>query len=440
MITLQNAVDVISGKQQEQMLYLRSIIANKFPIILSALRLVDHEYTAVKRHKGYNLVKRDSKKLGFVYYVRYWHKGSMLSSKWCTHTNIYEEACKFAEENRERLISRYLTKTGGDAVRFFKEFYDLKNAVYQSETIRNGEISEKRRKRYKSMIENKFIPFLKARKISAFEEITTSVLDDFQDIQLAEGARRNTSKEGDKTKSMKAQSVNDDMLAVRKVFKYMIRKGMVKNNPFQNLLPVPERQEDKKTHGCYELDLMRGIFEKRWKDKKSYLLNLIIYTTDMRNSEIKSFSKSDIISILGVQFIDLKMSKTKNGERLIPLHKKVYKKIQEYAAGIDKDTPIFGDTSCHQFSKAYKELGKMLKVTDEFLEKENIKFYSGRHFWKTLMNANKLGEEAEERFMGHKVSGDVSKLYNHRDKQGKESLVKKAKEIFKILETKLFIK
>jgi hypothetical protein len=39
--------------------------------------------------------------------------------------------------------------------------------------------------------------------------------------------------------------------------------------------------------------------------------------------------------------------------------------------------------------------------------------------------------------MGHKVSGDVSKNYNHKDKQGREKLLKKAKEVFTILDKKL---
>ena len=55
-----------------------------------------------------------------------------------------------------------------------------------------------------------------------------------------------------------------------------------------------------------------------------------------------------------------------------------------------------------------------------------------------MMNAGGLGEEAEEIFMGHKVSNNVSKLYNHKDKRGKELIVKKAKEVFSILDQYIF--
>ena len=204
------------------------------------------------------------------------------------------------------------------------------------------------------------------------------------------------------------------------------------------MLPVPEKQEEKKTHGCYELEKMKGIFSKRWKDKESYLLNLVIYTTDMRNIEIKRFCRNDLITIAGCHFIDLKKSKTENGVRLVPLHDTVYRKIAAYAQEMDGDTPIFGAITEYRFKKAYLCLGTMMGVSEEFLRKHNITYYSGRHFWKTLMNAGGLGEDAEEIFMGHKVSGDVAKLYNHRDMRGKQVIVKKAREVFKILDTYLF--
>jgi hypothetical protein len=54
------------------------------------------------------------------------------------------------------------------------------------------------------------------------------------------------------------------------------------------------------------------------------------------------------------------------------------------------------------------------------------------------MSSEGLGEDIEEFFMGHKVSGDVSKNYNHKDKRGREKLLEKAKEVFAILEKKLF--
>jgi site-specific recombinase XerD len=424
MMTLREALTADVDANRFNALALRSALIQECPRIISALHLVDAEYTAHGRSRGYNLVKREHKKLGFVYYVRYWHAGKMLPSKWCTHTNDYEQARAFAAREREELVSGYLRNNDCRMIRFFKRFFDTGSETYRNECLRNGEMSESRRHRYQSVMVNKFIPFLRQRKIKGAEAISAAILDDFQETLLSRG--------------MKPQSVNDDIIAVRKAFTYLTRKGLIRENPCLNLQDIPERMKDRGTHGCYEIGKIRGVFDKRWSDKHSYLLNLIIYTTDMRNSEIKSFSKEDIIELGDCHFISLKKSKTGNGIRLVPLHDFVYRKVMSYAQGKAAEAPVFGDLSDYRFSKAYKALAGMLKVSADFLKAKNITYYSGRHFWKTLMNAEGLGEDVEEVFMGHKVSGDVAKLYNHRDMHGRRLIVKKAKEVFRILDRKVF--
>jgi hypothetical protein len=41
--------------------------------------------------------------------------------------------------------------------------------------------------------------------------------------------------------------------------------------------------------------------------------------------------------------------------------------------------------------------------------------------------------------MGHKVSADVAKRYNHKDKQGKKKLIERAKKVFQILNRYIFL-
>ena len=422
-MTLQSALEAVSG-EQENVLYLRALVENKHPKIMKALRLIDEDRKTVRRAKGFNLIKVANKKHGFVYYVRYWHNGAMLPSKWCTCTNNYDEACEYALVNREALIAQYLGKTRGEVVRFFERFFEADNPIFQNECKRNNEITEENRKRFLSTITKKFVPFLLERKIRTFKAITVPLLDDYQDVLLSSG--------------LISKSVNIEMLPVGRVLKYLTRKGIIETNPYVSLEPVPLKAGETKTHGCYELDKLYGIFDKEWEDRKSFLLNLIGYTTNMRNCEIRAFSKNDILLIDECRFIDIKKSKTENGIRLVPLHDAVCRHILDYACKAEAGTPIFGTASKDSFNKAARVMGKMMGVTEKFLAEHNITFYSGRHAWKTMMNAGGLGEDAEEVFMGHKVSGDVAKLYNHRDKQGQDKIVKKAKEAFAILDTMLF--
>lgn len=93
-------------------------------------------------------------------------------------------------------------------------------------------------------------------------------------------------------------------------------------------------------------------------------------------------------------------------------------------------------------SKTYElanlNLAGFTKYSPERLLQENITFYSGRHFWKTLMNHGGLGDDVEEYFMGHKVSASVKERYNHKDKRGKKNKLEKAKKIFQILDKYIF--
>ena len=274
------------------------------------------------------------------------------------------------------------------------------------------------------MILKDFLPFLEANKVQTFGQLDVPLLNDFQDALLA--------------KDMKAVTVNSQLTAVGKVIKYLTRKGIIKTNPYLSLEPVPAREGEKKTHGCFELNKIKGVFEKKWQDNTSRLLNMIIYTMDMRNSEITRMTKGDISVMDGCHFLQVRASKTASGIRLITLHDTVFKEIKEYAKDMGETEPMFGGFKSDRFMRASSDLGKMLGASEDYLKENFITFYSGRHFWKTMMSAGGLGEDAEEFFMGHKVSGNVAKLYNHRDKRGKDLLVKKAKEVYAILDQYIF--
>jgi integrase len=421
MRSLTEALALVRGEREEPGLS-GSRLRSEFPDTLRALRLLDADF-GPKRPKGFGLVKRETKKTGFVYYVRYCHEGKMLPSKWNTHTGSVEEAERFARENRGRLVGEYLKRHNGRDFKILEGFFREDSAYLACEQKRSRALSESTRKNYEAVITRKFLPFLKAARIFLFEKITAETLSDFQDALLAGG--------------IKPQTVNDHLKAVRKVFRYVCRKGIVKENPCRALESIPVQNEDRKERGCYELGKLRGVFNRQWQDHISYLLCLMIYTTGMRNEEINRIRPCDIISPGGCRFIDVKESKTENGIRLVPLHERVYEKLKSRAKGKKTDEYIFGDCSAEDYSRAGAELARRLGMSGE-AKKQNITFYSGRHFWKTLMNSEGLGEDVEEIFMGHKVSGDVAKLYNHRDKQGKKLMIKKARQVFSILDRRIF--
>ncbi|GHV81481.1 hypothetical protein AGMMS49991_00390 [Spirochaetia bacterium] len=433
MLDFQNALAIAAGKSESTIENIRAQFLIKYPTVITALKLLDKEYTTPRIVKGYYLGKRVNKKMGFVYYVRYLDNGKLLSSKWCTHTNNYYEAERFAIENRERLVSVYKKKKAFHLFDILREYYKKDSRYMKVDFSRNRVISDHQRKNYLNVMENSFIPFLESENVKSFIEIDSALIARYQNHLLLNNA-------------IKPQTVNGYVYGIGAVFLHLCNIGVIKDNPFNNVKSIPERGRNVKERGCYHVDMLNGVFNRVWKDKTSYFLDLLIYTTNLRNSEIERIKLENIIKIGGCHFIEITQSKTENGLRMVPLHDFVYKKITGFAAEKQKlqEDYLFSKNGktlkSYYYKNAAYELGRQLKLEKEEIDRQNITFYSGRHFWKTLMNAEGLGDDIEEIFMGHSVSKDVAKSYNHRDKQGNKKMLLKTKRMFKILDEKIFKK
>jgi integrase len=297
MIGLAEALRLVK-QQQHNHDSIRAFIAGNYPDTLRALKTIDMEAVQARRRKGFNLVKRENKKYGFLYYVRYWHSPilKMLPNAWNTHTNDIKKAEKFARENKNRLIERYLQKHDTQMYSTLESFFDGKPE--------NSHLSERCRTEYRAAIANRFIPFLKSENIASLGQITAKTLVNYQDCLMARGIR--------------PQTANNYLKPVRQIFAYLFRRGAIDENPADWVRGIPVRKKDKKKRGCYEVDKLKGVFNRRWKEPLPYLLSLLIYTTGMRDIEIKRMRKEDIALINGCRFIRVKQSKTENGIRLAP--------------------------------------------------------------------------------------------------------------------------
>ena len=436
----------------------------QFPEAIAALREYDRRLTAQKRRvraKDYYLVKVSNKKSGFLFYVRYRDKGKLLPSKWSTGTNNYEDAERFAAACREDILGDYYRKkeersagAGMPEAAAGKpeaaareahpaseppdtaELYPVLEAGYKPGSAylaaaknRGRTLNAKTVSVYNHFMNKKFIPFLREQGISSFSEIAPPVIFNLQERLLAGGNMPGT--------------VNRYPGSVKAVFDYLFMKGLIRENVFDRakMLKTGGRRAGT-VRGCLESGKVRGAFSEPWENRRQYLLCLMIYAAGMRNSEIEKIRVKDIIQIGGAHFVNVVKSKTENGRRAAPLHPFVHKQLAAYAKNLHPESYIFSAKGNHNQSAVYKAantaLGERIGMSAEQMKEQRITFYSGRHFWKTVMNAGGLGEDVEEYFMGHKVSGDVRKRYNHKDRQGKDKLLEKAREIFTVLDWELF--
>jgi integrase len=406
----------------------------RFPEAIHGLKELDKQCAGPRKPKGYNLTKVPNKKLGFVYYVRYIEKGRLIPSRWCTHTNDPELAARFAVNNRETLLARYHEKNSprrktAELYGVMRRYYEANSPYLETDAGRGRTITEATRRTYQHFMTGQWVPYLKKQGVKTFDGIDTPFMARFQNHCLREGK--------------KPQTIAHYISTISLVFGHLLIEGGVTRNPCAGLAALKPGEGDRTARGCYETDALRGAFNKPWADKTSYLLSLIIYTTNMRNSEIERVQGTDIITIGGCRYIDIPRSKTKNGVRLVPLHEFVYQKIIKFMGEKNKAAGDYifsakgGGLSGSVYKKSTLALAGAIGYPADKLSEEHITFSSGRHFWKTLMNAEGLGD-VEEYFMGHKISSDVAERYNHRDKRGREKIVEKAREVFQILDKALF--
>jgi len=403
------------------------------PEFIEELKKFSAKFVDPREPKRYYLEPVKNKKLGFVYYVKYLHNGVLLRTKWTTGTNDKELAIKFAIENRERLLNEYFgrgEKPSIDIYYVLKNYY-AKDSQYLDIDIKRGRsIKEKHRIFCYNFINRSFIPYLKKNGVKTVEDITTPFLAKFQNYLL-------TNKKG-----VKPMTVNIRISHISMIFNRLLLDGLISVNPCKSLVSIKSKKGDKKITGCYDIEKLKGVFNKRWGNDFYYLLNLLIYSTNLRNCEIENININDFVLIDNFHFLNVPDSKTPNGIRTVPIHDFVYKKLIDYAKKNNKTDYILKPKAkiiqSTDYKKAAIELAKHLGFTEDYMKKENITFYSGRHFWKTLTDAEGLGDIGEI-FMGHKVSTDVSKIYNHKDKIGRAKKLEKVKHLFEILDKYIFI-
>jgi integrase len=414
--------------EKDQLEKLRAFYESEFPEAIKALKEFDSHFSfGTYQPKGYSLCKVKNKRHGFLYYVRYCENGKLIPSRWCTHTNDRASAEQFARDNRTRIIDAYFYRKNQGLYAILSNYYKEGSVYSKTEKERGRVLGARTRTIYYNFTKKVLIPFLKKRGIQDFADITPPVIAALQNKLLKKGN--------------KPQTINRSLGSFKAILDYLVMNGKLEENVFSKVTMLKAGKKSYHVRGCHEINALKGIFQKTWDDPFSYLLCLIIYTTGMRNSEIERVQVQDLITINGCTFIDIPRSKTENGARIVPLHPFVYKKLLAYIDETGKEAGdyLFSENGRHIQSPVYKkaneDMGKLVQTEADAMK--NISFYSGRHFWKTLMSSEDLGN-IEEYFMGHKVSKDVRKLYNHLDKQGQKKIAAKAKESFKILDKYLF--
>jgi integrase len=331
------------------------------------------------------------------------------------------------------VISRILNKCfsreeRNDLYAVLHNYYKKGSPYLAIDIVRGRKINETSRQILHGFIVNTFIPFLRENEIRNFNEIKPAVIGRFQNYLLLE-------------KKLLPQSINRQISGIKAIFSHLFMAGVIEQNIIKDVVPL--RTLNSKIRGCYSVEELRGIFREEWGDKKPYLLCSLIYSTGLRNGELQNLKAKDIIARESVNFLNVTKSKTSAGIRLVPLHPKIRETLRKWIDEncLSGEDYLFVKNRGQRIFKAAKKanifMGSLLGKNAGDLAADNITFYSGRHFYKTMLNLYNLGD-IEELFMGHKVNKKVSERYNHKDKRGEAELLKEAKKAIAVIDRSLF--
>jgi integrase len=403
---------------------LRQQYQSLYPEAVRTLLDLDKQIAPPRIAKYYYLSKVPNRRIGFVYYVRYLEDGKLVPSRWSTRTNNCELAKKFAEDNREHILADYHKKRSvqENFYNVIEQYYEADSKYLKDDLLMGRTLCEHNRKRALDDAKNDFAPFLKQNGVQGFSGVTPATLVRYQKYLRSKG--------------LSPKTVNQRMGTLSAMFKQFVLLELAPSNPFKGITRLKVTDDTVNARGCHDIEKTLGVFDEKWANQTDFLLCLLIYSTGLRNSELRRATVGDVFLRDNAHFLDIKRSKTKNGERLVPLHPFVCSKLDLARPPDAPLIPIPSNPGKH-FVDANRTLGHKLGMTPEQLEAEHITFYSGRHFYKTMLNDGGLGD-AEEYFMGHKTSSDVEKTYNHRDRQGQKKIVEVTAKLFQILDSRLF--
>jgi integrase len=390
------------------------------------------------KKRTYYLIKRQSKKYGFIYNVKYLdpETGKILPTKFSTGTNDKIQAVQWAEQNKDACLKSYF-ENGKAELAILENFYGVNSKFLVLEAMDGRKLQDKSRNNYYAFMKRYIIPFFQSKKIQHLNRIKTLHIRELKASLTKKGLSPTT--------------MNQNLNSLKKAFA-LLKEQELMTTDFSNYnfsTRGGKRNEQKRV--IYPVAILNGIFSKHWENNLSKLLCMMIYFTGARNSELLRVCFTDIESLNGVFFLNVRGTKSDNAQRKVPLHPVLYKALEKHITdkGMNKNAAIFKGVYCEVFRQANFAMGELLGYTEKQLINKGICFYSGRHTFKTILTLGNdmrivdLSVNFVEMFLGHNFSRKElteKKIneynYKHIDPEtiGNQILAEKGREVINALD------
>jgi integrase len=414
-----------------KMIIAEAIKQNKIQELLGIQKMETGE-----TERRYYLVKRPSKKSGFIYQLKVIDPETkkILPTKFSTGTNDLNTAIQWAEKNIKSCLANYHGKC---ELSLLDSYYSDTNACFQYEKYDGRKLSPEVMKSRQGFMSNHIVKFLQSQNVRYLSQITPIHIRELKNYLTTE-------------KHLKPQTINYNMNSFKKCLAVFKDMGKITTDFSTCSFIVKGSKKAVKSRGIYSIDALKGVFNQQWESGLSKLLCMVIYFTGIRNSELLRMRFNDIEKIQDVYFLNVNGTKSKNAKRKVPIHPMLYTALENYVKenGIENGKLIFDGVYNDTFRKASFDMGSVMGFNEKQLIEKGICFYSGRHTMKRLLkvgNGEKVGDvgiHIQEMLMGHtfkkeKVDAEGINEYEYGNLNteiiGDSLLVKKGKEVIKIL-------
>jgi hypothetical protein len=245
------------------------------------------------------------------------------------------DAMKIVETlKKKELIDVSVVKGGNGAVLFTEyldQFWDYYSSPYvKAKKADNESIGKRHVYEMASRVHSFYFDYFKDRPLNS---ITKQDMTEFK-LFLSEPRKKPDNYKGKFAEKLSAAYKNKILNAGLIALKYAHNEGLIAVNPAEGFKMAKGSSEKKRVLSPIEAE---AIFKTGWKDKRSYIGNLLAITTGLRAGEVLALRKSDIGD--RVLFIRHSWStmdglkSPKNGEaRKVPLLPEVKEKIMQLLA------------------------------------------------------------------------------------------------------------
>lgn len=222
------------------------------------------------------------------------------------------------------------------------------------------------------------------------------------------------------------RSVNRKISSLKSYFKYLLKEGVIDNNPLNQIVTLKSSKHLPSYIGQEDIIeiLNEPIKDENFKSLRDRLIIEILYSTGMRRSELINIKDNSIDYQRGI----LKVRGKGNKERIIPLSEKLLEHIQKYIVNREKalNTTTEYLIVTNKGNQAYPEF-ILRKVKDGLSGMKNIKKspHILRHTFATHMLNNGADLNVIKELMGH-ADLSATQVYTHNTIKQLKSIYKKA--------------